>query len=120
MNLGNERECPIPGEWRKSVIGALRSGDGARVLSKNQADRDWGAAFPNAWEYERSHAMAQALSVDGITGRHILDMVPNCDTYEFWFEFDARRVLGKIGLLPDGRVIIIFSSHIPRKGDQHL
>ncbi len=61
--------------------------------------------------------MAMALGVDGITGRHIMDMRPPCDAYEFLFFFEKRTVLGKIGLLPSGHIIIIFSSHIPRKGD---
>ena len=64
--------------------------------------------------------MAQALDVENVTGRHITDMVPPCDAYEFWFHFERRKFLGKIGLLPDGRVIIIFSSHIPRKGGERL
>ena len=50
----------------------------------------------------------------------IAHMEPPCDAYEFWFHFDERKFLGKIGLLYDGRVIIIFSSHIPRKGEQRL
>ncbi len=107
----------IPAEWRKAVIGALRSGDGSRIASRNTADRDWGAAFPNSFLFERHEAMAMALGVDGITGRHIMDMRPPCDAYEFLFFFEKRTVLGKIGLLPSGHIIIIFSSHIPRKGD---
>jgi hypothetical protein len=62
--------------------------------------------------------MAKTLVVDRIEGRHISDMVPPCDAYEFWFYFKERKLLGKIGLLPNVQVIIIFSSHIPRKGDK--
>lgn len=73
--------------------------------------------MPSAWFYERPEAIAKALDIDGIEGRHVTDMVPPCDAYEFWFYFEERKLLGKIGLLPDGQVIIIFSSHMPRKGD---
>ena len=114
---------PIPLEWRTAVMAALRSGDENRIISKNTADNEWGAAFPNSFSFERHEAMATALAVDGITGRHIADMDPrfgacrSCDAYEFWFTFEKRLILGKIGLLPTGDIIIIFSSHIPRKGD---
>lgn len=45
-------------------------------------------------------------------------MTPECDAYEFWFSFRERKLIGKIGLFPDGKVIMIFSSHIPYKGDK--
>lgn len=48
-----------------------------------QSEIDWAATFPNAWEYERFDAMAKAIETDGIVGRHITDMEPACDTYEF-------------------------------------
>ena len=114
----------IPTEWREAVVKVLRSGDERRIHSKNTADRGWEDAFPNTFRYQRNEPMAQALAIDGITGRHIVDMDPrfgsnkSCDAYEFWFFFDQRRVLGKIGLLPSGDLIIIFSSHIPHKGDK--
>ena len=114
----NDQSTPIPAAWRQAVVRVLRSGDKKRILSTKQSDSDWAHTFPNAWLYERPEAMARAVDVDGIEGRHITDMVPACDAYEFWFHFDERCVLGKIGLLPDGQVIIIFSSHIPRKGDK--
>ena len=114
----NEQQLPIPAAWRQSVVRVLRSGDKKRILSTQQSDRDWEHTFPNSWLYERPEAMAKALDTNGIEGRHVTDMVPRCDAYEFWFHFDERRVLGKIGLLPDGQVIIIFSSHMPRKGDK--
>ena len=111
-------EQPIPAEWREAVVKVLRSGDERRIQSKNTADNEWDAAFPRTFRYQRHEAMASALVVDGITGRHITDMRQPCDAYEFWFFFDQRRVLGKIWLLPSGYIIIIFSSHIPRKGDK--
>lgn len=114
---------PIPPEWRQAVISVLKSGDKARIHSKKTADNEWDAAFPNSFYPHRDEAMVTALAVDGITGRHITDMDPrfgayrSCDAYEFLFIFEKRPVLGKIGLLPTGDIIIIFSSHIPRKGD---
>lgn len=118
MTTSNERLSEIPTDWRRAVIAILRSGDKDRIISRSSTDRDWSAAFPDAWDYQRIDALVATLRVDGLTGRHIQDMEPPCDTYEFFFYFDDRKVLGKIGLLPNGKVIIIFSSHIPRKGDQ--
>ena len=120
MKHGHEKETPIPKEWRTVVIAILRSGDKSRIFTTQQADRDWGATCPNAWLGDRHKAMADALERDEISGRHIINMEPPCDTYEFWFLFDERRFLGKIGLRSDGRLIIIFSSHIPRKGEDRL
>lgn len=116
MNYLNAKYVPIPAEWRESVVAILRSGEKEKIQSTVQSDNDWASAFPDAWAYQRPDAMANALETDGISGRHITDMVPECDTYEFFFHFDGKEVLGKIGLLPNGIVIIIFSSHIPRQG----
>lgn len=118
MSEINEQQMSIPAPWRLSVIRILRSGDKKNILSTQQSDRDWEHTFPDFWLYQRPEALARALELDGIEGRHVTDMVPPCDAYEFWFYFDERKLLGKIGLLPDGKVIIIFSSHIPRKGDK--
>jgi len=115
--MSADNEQPIPAEWRQAVVKVLRSGDENKIISKPTPDRDWDATFPRTFRYQRHEAMANALVVDGITGRHITDMHPPCDAYEFWFFFDKRKMLGKIGLLPSGDIIIIFSSHVPRKGD---
>lgn len=118
MSSKHEKTVQIPAEWRTQVIAVLQSGDKDRIQSTIESDNDWLSTFPNAWEYHRFDAMAGALLVDDITGRHITNMIPTCDSYEFFFQFDGQNVLGKIGLLPNGVIIIIFSSHIPRKGDK--
>lgn len=120
MSESTEMEVLIPSEWRITVTAILRSGDGNRIIRTQQADSDWRHTCPDAWPYDRHEAMAKALDMDGVTGRHITNMKPPCDAYEFLFHFDRRKFIGKIGLLPDGRVIIIFSSHIPRKREEQL
>jgi hypothetical protein len=117
MNDSSKKEVLIPQQWRQRVASILRKNDKDTIISRQQADRDWQSAFPASWDFERFEAMASALDSECITGRHIINMEPPCDTYEFWFNFDGRKVLGKIGLLGENRIIIIFSSHIPRKGD---
>ncbi len=118
MNSSSTNEALIPSVWRESVVRILLSGDTNSIIRTNTADSDWRHACPDAWPYQRHQAMAEALEQEGGTGRHITDMDPPCDAYEFWFNFERRKFLGKIGLLPNGNIIIIFSSHIPRKGDQ--
>lgn len=118
MSTKDENLVPIPAEWRSQVVRILRSGDKGRIQSTAVSVSDWSATFPAAWDYQRLEALASALSVDGITGKQIGNMVPKCDAYEFFFSFDGRKLYGKIGLLPDGTVIIIFSTHIPRRGDK--
>lgn len=117
MDDSTSSRVVIPVNWRKTVVDILRGGDKEKIYGTQQADRDWQAACPRAWDYERYEAMADALDNDEITGRYITNMEPKCDAYEFWFNFDKRKFLGKIGLLPDGKIIIVFSSHIPRRGD---
>ena len=118
MSVSENPLGPIPAAWRRAVIDALASGDTERVVRVARARNEWSATFPDAWEYQWNEAFIAALEVDSITGRHITDMKPPCDAYAFWFTFDQTQLYGKIGLLPNGTVIIVFSSHIPMRGDQ--
>ncbi|MDD5484187.1 MAG: hypothetical protein PHP98_11160 [Kiritimatiellae bacterium] len=113
-------ECRIPTTWRNSVIGALESDDKLRVIRKPYARHGWFSKFPDTWEHQWNNALIAALSNNDVIGRHITDMKPPCDAYAFWFTFDGVNMYGKIGLLSDGHVIIIFSSHQPRKGENKL
>ena len=118
-NVG-KKLVSIPRIWCETVSHILRSLDKQCIITTSQSDRDWYAAFPDTWNYHRYKALASALDVPGVIGRHIVNMEPKCDAYEYWFSFRERKLIGKIGLLPDGRIIIIFSSHIPRKGEDKL
>ena len=118
MNCERNNDVLISVEWRTKVVAILASGDKDKIQTTTEADIEWSHTFPNAWDHQRLEAIVLALSTDGITGRHIINMYPKCDAYEFFFHFDGRKVIGKIGLMPSGAVIMIFSSHIPRKGDK--
>ena len=95
MTAAGERAVPIPSEWCAAVIAALRSGDPDKIQSTTESDTAWSCTFPYAWEYQRDEALALALSTDGVVGRHITNMAPQCDAYEFFFHFDERKLLGK-------------------------
>lgn len=114
--MSRNYEQPIPAAWRKAVVKVLRSGDKTRILSTVESKNDWESTFPESWWHDRPEAMARALDVDGIVGKHVTDMEPPCEAYAFWFHYEKRQMYGKIGLLPNGDVVIIFSSHVPRKG----
>ncbi len=111
----------IPPEWRTTVARILRSGDPQRIDTKVQSDLDWGARFPEEdWDYVRFGAMATALDAPDIQGRHITTMKEPGETYAFWFFHRNVQMYGKINLKPDGKVIVIYSSHFPRKGMETL
>jgi hypothetical protein len=113
-------EGPIPQSWCVVVARILRAGDNDAIFTTEQADRDWGAAFPNAWHYERFEALAGALEIPGVTGLEIPTMAESGETWAFWFHFQKRKLYAKINLTTGGKVIIIYSSHPPRKGENRL
>jgi len=117
MNDIRSKPEKIPDNWRSAVVAILRAVNKQRIISTDVATKDWNATFPETWIYERFEAIASALDNDEIMGCLINDMTPPCIAYEFFFSYNQRKLYGKVGLLPDGKVIIIFSNHIPRKGD---
>jgi len=62
--------------------------------------------------------MARALVKDGIEGRVVKGMRELGEVYEFFFNFNRKKVYAKINLLPDGKVIVVYSSHLPNKGNE--
>ena len=78
------------------------------------------ARFPNAWPYDRNEAMASALDDPAITGKQIFGMREDGEVWAFWFTFQRVRLYGKINLTSGGEIIIIYSAHVPNKGDKHL
>ena len=113
----------IPPEWRTAVAGILRSGDRKRIHTTRESDRTWEAAFPSgedAWDYVRFDAMAIALENPCIQGQRITTMKEPGETYEFFFTHRNNLMYGKINLKPDGKIILIYSSHTPRKGEKLL
>ncbi|MEY2494676.1 MAG: hypothetical protein QOJ45_1168 [Verrucomicrobiota bacterium] len=106
----------IPNEWIQIVVRLLREGPAYRIHYTTQARIDWENTFPAATGYDLYEAMADALEKDG-TGKPVYGMREKGDVYKFWFYFDRCRLFGKINLRPSGDRILIYSAHIPRKGD---
>jgi hypothetical protein len=113
-------EVLIPEEWKRVVVGILRSGDAARILMRESARLAWEATFPCAWNYDLYGAITAALSDARVTGRHIKDMDEPGETYSFWFYYEGRKLYGKICLTPSQEILILYSAHPPRKGDEKL
>jgi hypothetical protein len=104
----------IPDEWKRKVRAALDSGVWARVIVRKRAAQDWGDTFPLAFRYQMLAAISDALDDPEIVGgRKVMD--EPAETYAFFFSFEKIKIYAKIGLMPDGSVVIIYSAHRPDK-----
>jgi hypothetical protein len=109
-------ELAVPRPWRQAVIAALRSHDDERVRVTLAAQQDWAHTFPAAWPSQLAETLADALQDDQLTGRQVQTMREIGETWEFMFHHERRLLYSKINLRPDGRVVIVYSVHAPRKG----
>ena len=117
MTPGGIPLAEIPDEWRQIVLRILRRAAKDQIIVRLQAQTDWAMTFPDATNYDRFDAMADALENDEIVGRRIEGMREPGDVYAFWFYFGNRQLYGKINLFPSRDRILIYSSHIPYKGE---
>lgn len=114
-------ESLIPTEWCRTVARILREGDRKKITTRWRSDIEWEALFPDdAWDFIRFEAMAKALEQPGVCGLHITTMKEPGQTYAFWFHHRSTPVYGKINLLPNGQMLIVYSSHSPNKGTDKL
>lgn len=109
---------PIPPQWRDRVVKILLSDAPGAIQSTAQSIKDWFFLFPSSFRFERYESMANALRVAGIQGRRIYGMREEGETYAFFFHHRNTALYGKINLLPSGKLIIIYSSHKPEKGNK--
>ena len=54
---------------------------------------------------------------DQLEVNRIYGMIPPVEIYEFFSVHQGLKSYGKINLLPDGKIIIIYSAHVPLKGE---
>lgn len=107
----------VPNEWKQSVRRILRQRRPNDILVTRTAREDWAAYFPNQWDYERNEAISKALESSDLEGIRITTMREPGETWEFFIQHSGRKLYVKINLRPDGKLIIIYSIHPPRKGD---
>lgn len=117
MTADGTGPAPIPKVWRQTVSQILCKGDRTKIQTRLQSDHDWESTFPAAWDFDRFEALAAALEEETVQGRRINTMDEPGEVYAFWFDFQTRKLYGKINLLPPGDQILIYSNHIPRKGE---
>ena len=111
---------PIPAAWRKSVVAILRKGEKAQIVVKQRARDEFSARFPDAWPYDRNGALADAHTPTEVLGRPIFGMDEPGEVWAFWFHFRNVKLYAKINLTPSGKLIIIYSAHVPLKGEDKL
>ncbi len=109
----------IPDEWKRKVCAALDSGARERYQVRQRAALDWGDTFPAAFAFQMLAAISDALKKPGVVGsRKVMD--EPAETYAFFFSYQHVKMYTKVGLMPDGTVVIIYSAHRPDpdKGDR--
>ncbi|MFO7535359.1 MAG: hypothetical protein R6X19_06715 [Kiritimatiellia bacterium] len=110
--------APIPGEWKRAVLAILKEGHSKRIEVRLQAVKDFQALFPGAFTYEIYDAFSEGLNRPDLEGNRVYGMVPKGETYEFIFNHRKKDLYGKVCLTTDGRVVVVFSAHEPRKGSK--
>lgn len=125
----NQPEAPIPENWRKSVLGILRTGMfGRQIRSTIRVMEDWQADSLGAFPTDVRYPLIEALSKSDVIGKLEPDQPEPGVTYAFWMhhlcgEGDARqkrKFFAKICLFHDRITLKILSAHLPNWGDEHL
>ena len=106
----------IPVDWKSAVRTILLRNERGSIITRSRARKEWEAAFPFSFPYERNEAIATALADPSLKGRRITNMNEDGDVWEFFITFEERKVYTKINRLPNGKFIILYSAHIPNKG----
>lgn len=107
----------IPDEWKKSVREILRRAAPDSMLFTKKARRDWQITFPEAYSFECNDAISVHLSQPQLTGKRISDMDEPGEVWAFWIFFDRVKLYTKVNLRPNQKSIIVYSCHLPNKGD---
>ena len=104
---------PIPDDWKRKVRAALGSGVRKRVqVRDSSATFRFLAKFPNAFRHQMLDAISAALRGPNVEGERKWMDEPT-ETYAFFFEYERCPMYAKVGLMPDGMVVIVYSAHEP-------
>lgn len=102
--------------WRKSVVRILRTNDPNCVIWRFRARSDAGILFPTLLTGQLDDALASVIdSRTYICARKIESMNEAGTVYELLFRPNKITLYSKINLMPDGRIIIIYSFHIAER-----
>jgi hypothetical protein len=111
-------QIEIPKAWREAVCAALVSGDVHRIRWEPTGRKRYEATPGCDWGYEAEDEFRKYLSQEGPTGCYKTMDEPPGETYDFFFQFKGKKFYGKILLRNDKKRIVIFSAHLPQKGDK--
>ncbi|MFW5996902.1 MAG: hypothetical protein ACOCQP_02705 [Lentisphaeria bacterium] len=110
----------IPENWKKEVRKILQKKDPSCIKMTLTAQRDWSVFDPEVflWNYQLYDLICDYLKNENAKGRQVCTMKESGITYEMIFDANAKRLYCKINLEPSGEVVIIYSAHPPRKGEE--
>jgi hypothetical protein len=112
----SHHEGSIPESWRKKVVRILRRNDRGTVRWTKRAQFDADSLFLGAFQGAIQDELASVLdSGKVVEARLITSMYEAGTVYDFLFFIKSRKFYSKINLLPDGRIIIIYSFHTPER-----
>lgn len=106
----------IPAKWKNIVLNILKEAEDNTIIVRERARLDWEATFLPSFLYQLYLALADELEDPDIEGKKEVMKEPG-ETYAFFFHHQQRKLYAKICLSPDKREIIIYSAHLPLKGD---
>jgi len=109
---------PIPEVWRKAVCADLHAA-GKRIEYTDDFYDRWQQDFPGETALglldDFETMLSQSLQGCPVT----MDPPAKAGvTWEFWFIHGGERAYGKILLRKDGRGIVLYSAHLPKR--KHL
>jgi hypothetical protein len=109
-------QSEIPPAWRSAVTLILKTGKkGKEIIWTGDSEQDFEESFLGAWLYEAHDAIRTFLSGASPSGCSVVMDRPAGTTFEFYFLFKGRKAYGKVLLKTDGKSVVIFSAHLPRK-----
>lgn len=105
----------IPDEWKRKVRDALNSSDRSRCIVRiTTAELTWQAAFPDTFNFQMLRAISDELAAPSVEGALKIMDEPT-ETYAFFLTFRRTKMYAKVGLFPDGRIVIVYPAHKPDK-----
>ena len=109
---------PIPNAWLRKVAGILRRGTYGEIQRKRSYSQKLERDFPDVFESRVTAAFLQFLEGSNPQGCPVQMDRPPGETWEFWFNLKGKQTYGKILLRSDHKRIVLFSAHLPEKGDK--
>lgn len=106
----------IPAQWRKEVCAILATeATGTLIEWTNDAEREFGASFYDAWANQLYAAFDMYLASHRPTGCPVKMKTTAGETYDFFFQFKGKTAYGKILLRTDRQHVVVYSAHLPEK-----